>query len=466
MFFLRQFHILASSLTLLFLLGCAHTYKDSPTLGFSLPEQWQASSVVKLDPNNDRWIHYFKDNEQLRGLIEKGLASNYNLSIANSRVLIAQAELKAINPNQLPEINLQMRGARQKYNTISAFSPPGIVNDYSLNLGLNWELDFWGKLNNQKQSVAFNYKATEEDFKYARISLASQIAKIWLNIMHAKGQLELSKKIIDTYSKIEQSMLERYQGGLVTASDYLKAKANKDSLYEEQLRLEKETAILTRSLEVLLGEYPSAKNLTYTPLPNLHSRIPVGLPSELLLNRPDILAAEQRVQSTIASIKNAQKRRFPQFSLTGTLGHSSDTLKDLLDSKYSSWSVASGIAQPFINHGKIKAGIDQAKSRFSEAEASYNQTVLIAFSEVENALSNESFLFEQWNANNRQLIAALESARIGKESYIHGTEDFLTFMNALINAFRMEQNNLSLKRLQLENRIDLYHALGESFIES
>ena len=113
--------------TLLFLLGCAHTYKDSPNLGFSLPEQWQASSVVKLDPNNDRWIHYFKDNEQLRGLIEKGLASNYNLSIANSRVLIAQAELKAISPNQLPEIKLQMRGARQKYNTTSAFSPPGLL---------------------------------------------------------------------------------------------------------------------------------------------------------------------------------------------------------------------------------------------------------------------------------------------------------------------------------------------------
>lgn len=466
--FFTQFSYAVGSVSLCLMLGCVHLDNDRPpsSVGFSIPENWQTEVAPKLSSQNAKWINYFKTNKHLKSLIEQGLDSNYNLSIAHSRWLLAKAELKAISSNQLPSLNANVQGNRQRANRFTPLIEPGIFNEYGLNLGLNWEIDLWGRLNNEQQILAYNYKAAESDFKFAQISLASQIAKLWLNIMHAKGQINLSEKIIEAYELIEQSMKERYVNGLVSAKDYLSAQTTKESLYEAHLKLKKEAKVLTRSLEILLGNYPGAQELSYAPLPDLNARIPTGLPSELLLKRPDILSADQRIQSAKASVKVAQKRRFPQFSLTGAYGNSSDSLKSILDSEFTLWSVTAGITQPIINHGKLKANIEGANVRFSEAKAFYNQTVLNAFSEVENALSNEFYLYEERSSNDRQVNHALEGALISKENYKRGNEDFLSYMNALINVLNMKRENLQIKRLQLENRIDLYHALGESFIES
>ena len=466
--FSRQlFYILGVS-SIVCLVGCSSIDDAYTPSGYTVPESWIGKTDQRPSLADTTWIDYLSENEPLQALIKKGLESNYNLSIAQSRMQLAGAELKAIKPNRLPFINGQLQGTRAK-----AVSPltvvntePEISNDYSLNLALNWELDLWGKLNNDKQSRFFNYQAAEADFKFAQISLASQIAKLWLNIMHAKGQVQLSEQISEAFTHIEQSMKERYVSGLITAEDYLNVQASKEALQEEQISLKKQVEALTRSLEILVGDYPSGKSITYSPLPDFKTQIPSNLPSDLLLNRPDIVSAERRIQSAKALVNSAKKQRFPRIQLTGIYGNSSDALKTLLDSDLSLWSVGTAITQPLMNHGTIQAGIEQTKARFSEAEAFYNQTVLNAFSEVENALSNESYLSKERHSNDQQLKQAREIARINKESYIEGHGDFLTFMNAFINALNAERMHLQIKRSQLENRIQIYHALGESFIES
>lgn len=466
--FSRQlFYILGVS-SIVCLVGCSSIDDAYAHSGYTIPEGWIGKNDQRPSLGDSTWIDYLSENEPLQALIKKGLESNYNLSIAQSRMRLAGAELKAIKPNRLPSINGQLQGIRAK--SISPLpvvnTEPEISNDYSLSFALNWELDLWGKLHNEKQSRFFNYQAAKADFKFAQISLASQIAKLWLNIMHAKGQVQLSEQILEAYTHIEQSMKERYISGLVSAEDYLNVQSSKEALQEEQLTLKKQSEVLTRSLEILLGDYPSGQSITYTPLPDFKTHIPSNLPSDLMLNRPDIVSAEKRIQSAKALVKSAQKQRFPRIQLTGTYGNASDALKNLLDSDLTLWSVGTGITQPLINHGTIKAGIEQTKARFSEAEAYYNQTVLNAFSEVENALSNESYLSRERHSNDQQLKQAREIARINKESYINGHGDFLTLMNAFINVLNAERMHLQIKRSQLENRIQIYHALGESFVES
>jgi outer membrane protein TolC len=282
--------------------------------------------------------------------------------------------------------------------------------------------------------------------------------------MHLKGQHLLLNQALDAQIMITDSTRERYIKGVTFVEDLLKENANQFALSEEIHTLKMQIDQSTRSLEILVGAYPNAEALAYTELPELPESVPAGIPSSLLSNRPDIISAERNLASANVLVKNTQKSRLPQISITGNSGTSSSDLSDLLKSDFSVWSVGSSIVMPLINHGKIKASIKQAKAGRLEAEAYYDSTVLNAFMEVENGLANEAYLKKERALNNQQLQQALSIFEISQSKYINGSADFRMYLNTHLNALKSQRLNLKMKHEQLQNRINLYLALGYSFI--
>ena len=441
----------------------------------AIPENWQSESSSQyvdkestdsIDFTDSIWYDYFENNTQLQALIEQGILSNKDLVIASARVDRALAELRAIQPNRLPTVDINAQGIRQKINEASQtlLSSESLSNDYTASLGLRWEIDLWGSLRNQVQFSRAQLESSQANLKYAQMSIASQIAKTWLSIMHIQGQISLLEEHQKLQSLYLKSTEERYKRGLIFAELYLYEKNKTQAVFESLIELYTERDQLSRSLALLIGEYPDAKTLSYKPLPNLLEAIPAGIPSDLLLDRPDLIAIERQLAGSRIQLKSAKKQRLPKISLTGALGNASPELNNLINSSNAFWNVGVNLAQPLINYGRINANIRASKAQLSEAEATYEKVILNAFMEVENALSNESYLQDIYKSNTLALDLNKDIATINKTKYKEGNGEFLNYLSSKIALVQSQRQNLQLKYNKLKNRINLYLALGYSFI--
>ena len=448
------------------LCACATSVKQKELNTMEIPSNWQSESSSqytdkdsrdRMDITDSIWFDYFENNTQLQALIEQGILSNKDLVIASSRVDRALAELRVIQPNRLPTVDINAQGKRQKISE-------ALSNEYTASLGLRWEIDLWGSLRNQVQFSRAQLESSQANLKYAQMSIASQIAKTWLSIMHIQGQISLLKEHEKLQSLYLKSIEERYQRGLIFAELYLYEKNKTQAVFESLNELYTERDQLSRSLALLIGEYPDAKTLSYQPLPNLSEAIPAGIPSDLLLNRPDLIAIERQLAGSRVQLKSAKKQRLPKISLTGALGNASPELNNLIDSSNAFWNVGVNLAQPLINYGRINANIRASKAQLLEDEATYEKVILNAFMEVENALSNESYLQDIHKSNTLVLDQTKDIAAINKMKYKEGNGEFLNYLSSKIAVVQSQRQNLQLKYNKLKNRINLYLALGYSFI--
>ena len=457
------------------LCACATSVKQKELKTMAIPDNWQSESssqytdkdsTDRMDFTDSTWFDYFENNTQLQALIEQGILSNKDLVIASSRVDRALAELRVIQPNRLPTVDINAQGKRQKINEASQtlLSTEALSNDYTASLGLRWEIDLWGSLRNQVQFSRAQLESSQANLKYAQMSIASQIAKTWLSIMHIQGQISLLQEHEKLQSLYLKSIKERYQRGLIFAELYLNEKNKIQAIFESLNQLYTERDQLSRSLALLIGEYPDAKILSYQPLPDLLEAVPAGIPSELLLNRPDLIAVERHLAGSRVQLKSAKKQRLPKISLTGALGNASPELNNLIDTSNAFWNVGVNLAQPLINYGRINANIRASKAQLLEAEATYEKVILNAFMEVENALSNESYLQNIHKSNTLRLHQTKDIAAINKTKYIEGNGEFLNYLSSKITSIESQRQNLQIKYNKLNNRIHLYLALGYSFI--
>lgn len=473
---MHRLYIISLMLTAgIVLCSCATSVKQKAVEKVEIPENWQSESnpdypeTTKSNPVNitdASWLDYFENNVQLQALIEQGILSNKDLVIASSRVAQAQAELRTIQPNRLPTVDINGQGKRQKINAASqaALSTGALSNEYSASLGLRWEIDLWGSLRNQVQFSRAQLESSQANLKYAQMSIASQIAKTWLSIMHIEGQIGLLEEHERLQSLYLESIEERYRRGLIFAELLLYEKSKTQAIFESLNELYNERDQLSRSLALLIGDYPKAETLEYDPLPDHLDPIPAGIPSDLLLNRPDLIAIERQLAGSRVLLKSAKKQRLPKISLTGAFGNASSELSNLINSNNAFWNVGVNLAQPLINYGRINANIRASKAQLSEAEATYEKVILNAFMEVENALSSESYLQSIHKSNTQILNQTKDIASINQIKYIEGNGDFLNFLSSKISSIQSQRQNLQIKYNQLKNRIHLYLALGYSFI--
>ncbi len=438
------------------------------------PGHWIAGSSYHHDLIPDcNWVESFKAPE-LTEYIGVVMTGNKDLKAAQSRIEIAGANARIAGAELYPQLQGGFSGQREQQIIVGfPLGPPGVPlsslsNRFGLSLDLSWEIDLWGRIAAAKSAFVAEFEASTFDRSTAELSLAGQAAKSWFALAEAREQVQLSRSAIATFSETESAIRERFEQGIEEngqnlASQLLLAEADVANAKDGLASREELVGRTARQLEVLAGSYPAGAAGKSASLPGFPGSVPADLPATLLDRRPDLAAAERRIAAADKRLLEAKRSLLPALSLTGRYGTVSDDIGDLLDSDFSVWSIAGNLAQPILQGGRLRANVSKRDSELQLSATEFEKTALTAFAEVENALAAESFLNRRFEALTEASRLALAAYRRSLDEFELGTGDILTVLTSQQRLFTSRSQLLGVKRMRLDNRVDLYLALGGSF---
>ncbi|TVP81446.1 MAG: efflux transporter outer membrane subunit [Puniceicoccaceae bacterium] len=442
--------------------ACATSPDRSPDPAIETPETW-TTGTAPTQPT--AWLADLQSPE-LEGFVAEALAQNPGLEATAARFAQSLAEARIAGADRLPSAGLGLNGARQQISTFGPTSTGGVIfENYDLALNLRWELDLWGRLRDRSAAALARVDASQADFAAARLSLAAQTAKAWLNLIEAQEQLALAERNAQAYRDNQAAIESRFQRGL---SDGFELRRIRTQAAAAQADISSRQAALDqsiRTLETILGRYPSAALEAGATLPGLPAAVPAGLPADLLQRRPDLIAAERQLAATEREQSADRKERLPQISLTASGGTASQSVSNLLNGDFSVWTLAGNLTQPIFQGGRIRANIDRSAALRDQAAANYRDTALRAFFEVETTLAAEQFLRREQAQLKIAADEATAAEALAWERYSQGTGDFLSALDAQRTADNTRSRLLSTDNRLLQNRIDLYLALGGDFLD-
>ena len=411
------------------------------------------------------WQDYFAA-PRLQGLIQTALVNNRDLRVSVLNIEQARAQFQIQRSALFPAVGVSASGSRSSPNALQAFGLGGSVSsNYSVNLGITaWELDFFGRIGSLKEQALAQYLSTEESRKAAQISLIASVANGWLTLIADDELLELTRQTLDTREESVRLTKLRFDNGVVSEIDYQLANSqaeNARATYAQQQRLRAQDE---NALALLLGAPVPAQALAGGAL-RLDGAVPMrdlpaGLPSDLLIERPDIRAAEQQLIAANASIGAARANFFPRISLTTSVGTASTEFSNLFDKGTKAWSFAPSITLPIFNAGANQATLDSARAGQQIAVAQYEKSIQTAFSEVADALAGRATLGEQVRALRAQADAEGVRFKLSDLRYRNGIASALDLLDAQRSLFAVQQAAVQTRLLQLQNQVLLYRALG------
>jgi NodT family efflux transporter outer membrane factor (OMF) lipoprotein len=430
----------------------------------NLPSAWTTSSDENNSPT--AWLDDF-DAPELKALVLEAMAHNPGLEITAAHLAQSIAEARIAGADLMPSAGLGLSGARQQISTFGPTSTGGVIfENYDLSLNLSWELDLWGRLRDQTAAAIARAESSQAQLNAARLSLAAQTAKSWLNVIEAQQQVALAERTAQAYRNNQAALESRFKRGLTEGFDLRRIRTQAASAEADTATRQRALDQATRNLEIVLGRYPAGNLSPLTPLPELPAAIPAGLPAQLLQRRPDLIAAERQLAAAEREQDAAQKDLLPQISLTAAGGTASQLFENLLDGDFSVWSLASNLTQPIFQGGRIRATIDRSTAVREQAAAQYRDTALRAFYEVESTLAAEQFLRVEQSKLTLAAEEATATETLAWRRYRNGTGDFLSALDAQRTADTARSRLLSVANLLLQNRIDLYLALGGDFADN
>ncbi|MFC1824864.1 efflux transporter outer membrane subunit [Thermodesulfobacteriota bacterium] len=453
--------------------GCIKMGPDynRPEADFKIPEIYQSTSTDELKPLlDDSWWKVF-GNPELDQVVADVLKHNLDIRRATARILEVQSQFIQTRANRFPTLDVSVTGQRQRL-TINETSvgPRGIVQQeiktnidtHSLSFPASFEVDLWGRLARAEEAARADLLQSRENRLTVAQTVVAEAISLYLQIEALERQIEISSKSIETFQQSVDFVNRRFQRGLAAVLDLRQARrilAQSETLLPA---LYQDLGVTQQRLSVLLGRYPNTRpaRIQQEEYFKRMAPVPPGLPSDLLLRRPDIRAAEARLQALNAQIGVAKANRFPRITLTGSLGYSNGELSDLFQPESQLLSLAFGVVQPLFDAGKRKAAQKGAEARYQQGVAEYAKTILTAFSEVEGALLTRK---EQMERREKVLIF-LKEARATQQAaerrYVRGLADYLSVLDAQQTRFQAEQNLVQVDLAILANRVALHRALG------
>ena len=439
-----------------------------PDIGVPVPPAWTAADAPGGQIDIDWWKDFGDDG--LAAAVEAALTGNFDLQAAAARLEVAASDARTARAELFPTVDATYTGARQRQNFVG-FPIPGaedevlstIFTNHGVSLDVSWEIDLWGRLRAASQVVLADLQASAADLRAAQLSMAGQTAKAWFAVAEAQQQIDLSRVTVENYRESAQRVRGRFEAGIRPPLDLRLALlnlSNAEALLQQRLQQYDAAA---RQLKVLLGEYADAVIDSPLQLPAIDIGVPAGLPAELVSRRPDLLAAERRLASLDARVGVARSNRLPDLTLTARGGTATDALKSLVNGDFTVWSLLANVTAPIWQGGRLREEVKRAEAQSSEALAAFASTALTAYAEVETALAAESILVER----ERRLAEAVEhargAARLAYERYLNGIETYITVLESQRSEAQAEGELIAARRLRLENRVDLYLALGGGF---
>lgn len=410
------------------------------------------------------WQDFFTD-EKLKHLIELSLANNRDLRVAVLNVEQVRAQYRIRRADQFPTVTGVLSGSR------APTDGGGISSLYSVGLAVTaYELDFFGRVSSLKEAALGQYLATEEARKTAQISLIAAVANAYLSVLADEELLDITRQTLATREDSLKLNKLRFDNGVTSELDYRQAESLTEAARVAYAQQQRQRALDENSLTLLIGqplpELALASQLPAPPAARIMAKVPAGLPSDLLIHRPDVLQAEQLLLAANANIGAARAAFFPRISLTVGAGSASGSLSGLLKDGSWGWTSAPQLVLPIFDAGRNLAGLDSATAGRDIAVAQYEKAIQTAFREVADALATRATLGEQLRAQEVQANAEAVRFKLSDLRYQNGIASSLDLLDAQRSLFSAQQAVVQTRLAELQSQVTLYKTLGGGWKES
>ena len=409
------------------------------------------------------WQEFFVD-PQLRKLIALALENNRDLRVAALNIERSQALYQIQRADLLPKLDASAGASFQRVpETLSGTGRAMTTEQYSVGLGVaSYELDLFGRVRSLKDQALEQYLATEQAQRSVQISLVSQVATTYLALAADRERLQLAKETLKSQQSSYQLTRSRYEAGVSSALDLHQAQTSVDTARVDIARFTTLMAQDENALILVVGSpippdlLPQSLSETVTSLKD----ITPGLPSDVLLTRPDILQAEGQLKGVNANIGAARAAFFPRITLVSSIGFGSDDLAGLFKSGSFAWKFAPQITLPIFDGGSNRANLKVAEVDRDIAVAQYEKAIQTAFREVADALVQRGTIDDQMAAQQSLTNATAESYRLSNARYEKGVDSYLTVLDSQRSLYGAQQNLINTRLIRLSNLVTLYKVLG------
>lgn len=448
-----------SRITVVLLIFFSNIYgygEDNKLLQKPLPQEWEYSSDFSQTlPNEDNWWSNFND-KCLDSLINIAITNNYNLQIAMKRIALAKSAIKIAQSGYYPNISMNASWTKERSS--------GSTDDYfDLGLNFNWQIDLFGQITSQAKAKKALWQASKSQYNGVMVSLCANVATAYINLRTSQTQYIVANTHLKSQKQILEMTEARYKSGLASMLDVSQAKTIYLSTLASIKPLTSSIETQLNSIAILLGVYPNelpqGLNM-FTELPEIYALVPIGIPADLLRRRPDIKEAEYTVASYAATIGIAKKDFLPTLSLNGGIGFKSTKIGELFDKNSFNYSVTPTLTWTLFDGLSRKYQLIEAKEEYMIGIDNYNNTVMTAVKEVQNAMI--SYKYNLQESNNLELVTAeaLNSLKLSVDLYKRGLSDFTNVLTSQQSYLQYNNSLITTKGKTLLSLISIYQALG------
>jgi NodT family efflux transporter outer membrane factor (OMF) lipoprotein len=436
------------------------SFKEAPPESFKETKDWKfAQPGAPSLPA--KWWEMFGD-AQLTALEQQVVAGNQDLKIAEARFRHARALIRVNRASEFPTISTSpgIASLRNSQNQPYFALPAAATSEFVLPFDLSYEADLWGRVRRTVNTSREEAQAVAADLATATLTIQAELAYDYFELRAADAQKQLLDDTVKAYTDALQLTRNRFEGGAAPKSDVAQAQTQLDTALAQQTDIEVQRAQYEHAIATLLGKPPAAFSLAAKPLNPAPPVIPVGLPSELLERRPDIAASERRVQEANEQIGIARAAFFPSLTLGASAGFEGTSILNWLNWPSRFWAVGPSLAETFFDAGRRRAGSDAAIAGYDAAVASYRETTLTAFQQVEDNLAALRILENEDRQQRDAVASAQESLQIFINRYQGGVDNYLQVITAQTIALTNERNEIDIQRRRMDASVLLIKAVG------
>ena len=456
--------ILASTLAFLLLAACA-VGPDYEKPDIDTPDAYRFTDAQASDVINTQWWKQF-DDPVLDELIDEALQANLDVRIAAARIEQFAARLNITRSEFFPQVGYGVGGDRQGIsgNKAAGLGIDSITTSYEATINVGWELDVWGRIRRASEASRAQLLAAEESRRTVIMSLVSSVATSYISLRRLDKQLEIAIRTRDLREESLHLFELQFGGGVISQLQLSQIQSEYQLAVGAVSVIERDIAILENLIGVLLGRNPgqvprgkSIDKLTF-------AQVPEGVPSELLLRRPDIRQAEQDLIANNALIGVARAAYFPRISLTGLAGFVSGDLDAWFDSDSAAWAVGAAVDGSIFTGGRISGGVRQAEAIQQQSLFAYRQSILTALQEVEDALISTQKSREKLVSDGRRVEALEEYARMAKLRYDNGFTSYIEVLDSERSLFAAQLTIVDTQKDIYVGLINTYKAMGGGWV--
>jgi NodT family efflux transporter outer membrane factor (OMF) lipoprotein len=441
-----------------------HRPAAPPAPAFKEGSGWTPATPAQVS-SGSWWSIY--DDPVLSSLEAQVAVSNQNLKAAVASYYAAREAAGVTRGSLFPSIGLDAGGTRSggggsRNQVVSGFLPSSSSTRtiYDATATGSWDLDIWGKIRRELESDEAKAQASAADVAAARLSAQATLAEDYFELRAAEQELRLLRTSVQDYRVSLQIAQNRVNAGVTTLADVYTARTQLENTVAQENTVELTRAKLEHAIAVLIGKAPAELSLAQGELASTVPVVPAGLPSQLLLRRPDIAAAERDLQSANAQIGVAESAWFPSLTLSGSFGYEADSLSTLIRASNSVWSFGPSLAENLFDGGATVAQTREARALYDSAVATYRQTVLSALQQVEDDLATLRYLQTEYEQDQQALADAQRSEALSLNQYKAGVADYATVLTAQTARLNTEISALSVQNQRLVASVDLIDSIG------